>query len=124
MIEYVSLRRGEAKLYFSSVEERDLFLRGMGGVMEGVVGVEYKENTKTLLIRFKEGSFLHYLIENIKYKPVQKLEKEDINFYLQHILKNPGLKLALNIALLGWGAGLVSFAFCSMFLLPYLKTKL
>ena len=37
MIEYVSLRQGEARLYFSSVEERDLFLRGMGG-MEGVMG--------------------------------------------------------------------------------------
>jgi len=123
MIEYVSLRQGEARLYFSSVEERDLFLRGMGG-MEGVMGVEYKENTRTLLVRFKEGSFFHYLIENIKYKPVQRLEKDDIHFYLQHLLKHPGVKLAVSLAFLGWSAGIISFAFCSMFLIPYLKTKL
>ncbi len=51
MIEYVSLRKGEARLYFSSIVERELFLRGMNGV-EGVEGVEYKENTRTLLIRW------------------------------------------------------------------------
>jgi len=123
MIEYVSLRQGEARLYFSSVEERDLFLRGMGG-MEGVMGVEYKENTKTLLVRFKEGSFFHYLVENIKHKPVQRLEKEDIHCYLQHLLKHPGVKLVVSLAFLGWGAGLISFALCSMLLVPYLKTKL
>ncbi len=124
MIEYVSLREDSARLYFSSVEERDLFLRGMGR-MEGVLGVEYKENTRTLLIRFKEGSFIHYLLENLKNKkPPKRMGKEDLHFYLQPFLKNPAVKLAFSVALLGWGAGLISFGVCSMLLLPYLKTKL
>ncbi len=49
MIEYVSLRKGEARLYFSSTAERELFLRGMNGV-EGVERVEYKENFQGLVV--------------------------------------------------------------------------
>lgn len=124
MIEYVSLRKGEARLYFSSVAERDLFLRGMNG-MEGVEGVEYKENTRTLLVRFREGSFFHYLLENLKGKKVpQRLEREDLHFYIQPFLKHPAVKLGFSMALLGWNVGLISFAVCSMFLVPYLKNKL
>ncbi|MFN3975720.1 MAG: hypothetical protein ACK4LT_01500 [Aquificaceae bacterium] len=123
MIEYVSLRKDSARLYFSSVEERDLFLRGMDG-MEGVLGVEYKESTKTLLIRFKEGSFVHYLLQNLKNRKLEGLGKEDLHFYLQSFLKSPVVKLALSVALLGWRAGLVSFGICGMFLTPYLRTKL
>ncbi|MDW8294206.1 MAG: hypothetical protein RMK21_02495 [Aquificaceae bacterium] len=124
MVEYVSRRGSEARLYFSSVEERNLFLRGMSG-MEGVEGVEYKENTRTLLIKFREGSFAHYLLENIASKRgPQKLEREDINFYLQPFLKHPAVKLGFSMLLLGWGAGLISFAVCSIFLTPYLKNKL
>lgn len=122
MIEHVYLRRGEARLYFSTVQERGLFLRGMGG-MEGVLGVEYKENTRTLLIRFKENSFIHYLLQNLR-KPPKSLEGEDINFYLQPFLKHPAVKLGFSMALLGWKVGLISFAVCGMFLIPYLKTKL
>ena len=124
MVEYVSLRRNEARLYFSSVEERNLFLRGMGG-MEGVEGVEYKENTRTLLIRFREGSFVSYLLENLKKERTpKKLEREDIHFYIQPFLKHPAVKLGFSMALLGWKVGLISFAVCSMFLIPYLKSKL
>ncbi len=124
MIEYVSLRKGEARLYFSSTAERELFLRGMNGV-EGVEGVEYKENTRTLFIKFKEGSFFHYLLENLKgSKEPQKLDREDWHFYLQPFLKHPAVKLAFSMALLGWNVGLISFAVCSMFLVPYLKNKL
>ncbi|MCS7171421.1 MAG: hypothetical protein N3D14_01305 [Aquificaceae bacterium] len=124
MIEYISRRKGEARLYFSSVEERNLFLRGMGG-MEGVLGVDYKDNTRTLLIKFREGSFVHYLLENINsQKSLQKLDKEDLHFYLQPFLKHPAVKLSFSMLLLGWNVGLISFAVCSMFLLPYLKNKL
>ncbi len=124
MIEYVSLRKGEARLYFSSTAEREFFIRGMNGA-EGVEGVEYKENTRTLFIKFKEGSFAHYLIENLKHKrSYQRLEGDDVNFYLQPLLKHPVVKLAFSTALLGWKAGLISFAVCSMFLTPYLKSNL
>ncbi|MFN3869959.1 MAG: hypothetical protein ACK4MW_00525 [Aquificaceae bacterium] len=93
--------------------------------MDGVLGVEYKESTKTLLIRFKEGSFVHYLLENLKNKKApERIGKEDLHFYLQSFFKNPAVKLALSVSLLGWKAGLISFGVCSMFLVPYLKTKL
>ncbi len=124
MIEHVSLRKGEARLYFSSIAEKEFFLHGMKG-MEGVVGVEHKENIRTVLVRFREGSFAHYLIENLKAKrESQKLEKEDLHFYLQPFLKHPAVKLGFSMALLGWNVGLISFAICSMFLMPYLKNKL
>lgn len=124
MIEYVSLRRGEARLYFSSVPERDLFLRGIER-MEGVEEVHYKENTRTLLVKFREGSFFHYLLENIKGNAkAQSLEKEDLHFYLSAFIKHPAVKLGFSMLMLGWGVGLISFAVCSMFLVPYLKSKL
>lgn len=124
MIEYASLRKGEVRLYFSSIEERNLFLRGINGV-EGIEEVEYKENTRTLLIRFKEGGFAHYLLEHIIPKRArQELSKEDMNFYLQSFLKHPAVKLGFSMLLLGWKVGLISFAVCSMLLIPYLKNKL
>lgn len=124
MIEHVSLRGSEARLYFSSVEERNLFLRGISG-MEGIEGVEYKENTRTLLIKFRRGSFAYYLLENLsRRKTLQKLAGEDYNFYLQPFLKHPAVKLGFSVLLLGWKVGLVSFAVCSIFLVPYLKQKL
>lgn len=124
MIEYVSLRKSEARLYFSSVPERDLFLRGIER-MEGVEEVHYKENTRTLLVKFREGSFFHYLLENIKGNAkAQSLEKEDLHFYLSAFIKHPAVKLGFSMLMLGWGVGLISFAVCSMFLVPYLKSKL
>ncbi|MDW8434074.1 MAG: hypothetical protein RMK35_04630 [Aquificaceae bacterium] len=124
MIEYVSYRKGEARLYFSSLEERNLFLRNMHG-MEGVEGVEYKDNTRTLLIKFREGSFIHYILENLAgQRKSQALDREDLNFYIQPFLKHPAVKLGVSMLLLGWKVGLVSFTFCSIFFIPYLKTRL
>ena len=45
MIEYIAIADGQARLYFSSVEERELFARGLRGV-EGVQELIAKENTK------------------------------------------------------------------------------
>ncbi len=122
MIEQLFLRKGEARIYFSTIEERNLFLKGMKGV-EGVLEVDYKENTRTMLIKFKEGSFMHYLLENLASKRRSKLEGEDLHFYIQPFLKHPAVKLGFSTILLGWKVGLISFAVCSMFLVPYLKTK-
>ncbi len=121
MIEYISKRRGEARLYFSTRKDRDLFVYFISGV-EGVLEVEYKENTKTLLIKFQEGSFAHRLIESLKPTEVY-INKEDLHFYIQPLLKHPAVKLGFSLLMLGLPVGLLSFSFCSMFLIPYLKTK-
>ncbi|MEZ0361988.1 MAG: hypothetical protein ABWK04_08890 [Hydrogenobacter sp.] len=121
MIEYVARKQGEARLYFSTREGRNLFAR-FTAELEGVLGVEYKENTTTLLIKFQEGSFAQRLIESLKPKEVH-INKEDLHFYIQPLLKHPAVKLGFSLFMLGLPAGLISFGFCSMFLIPYLKTK-
>ncbi len=123
MIEQIFLRKGEARIYFSTIEERNLFLQGIKG-MDGVLELKCKENTRTLLVKFKEGSFMHYLLENLGSKKRSKLEREDLHSYIQPLLKHPAAKLGFSIIILGWKVGLISFAVCGMLLTPYLKTKL
>ncbi|ADO44797.1 hypothetical protein Hydth_0396 [Hydrogenobacter thermophilus TK-6] len=65
--------------------------------------MEGKENTKTLLVIYNKRSFAEYFINQIKIRREAK---------------------RLNMAMLGSVAGLITFGVCSMFLVPYVKTKL
>lgn len=124
MIEFISRGDDWIRLYFSRREERDLFLSGMGG-MEGVEGVEYKESTRTLLIRYKKGSFAEYVFSHIRPSKTQEaLDRQDLHFYISPLIKHPAVKLAFSMLMLGGVAGLIAYGVCSMFLVPYLKSKL
>lgn len=124
MIEYISVSEGRARLYFSTREEKELFMRGIRE-MEGVKELEGKENTRTLLVVYSKGSFAEYFISQIKIRrEAERLSREDIHFYLSHLIKHPALKLLFSMAMLGSVAGLITFGVCSMFLVPYVKTKL
>ncbi|RMH80047.1 MAG: hypothetical protein D6674_06410 [Acidobacteria bacterium] len=124
MIELISRGDDWVRLYFSRREERDLFLSGMGG-MEGVEGVEYKENTRTLLIRYRKGSFAEYVLNHFKTSKSQEMvDRQDLHFYISPFIKHPVVKLLFSMAMLGGVAGLIAYGVCSMFLVPYLKNKL
>ncbi|MFN3813619.1 MAG: hypothetical protein ACK4SM_03235 [Aquificaceae bacterium] len=123
MIEYVSKRKGEVRLLFSAREERDLFSNAICKI-NGVVSVDYKQSTRTITVKYREDSPASLILEHIEPKRLNMLDRTDIHFYISPFLKHPAVKLIFSMLMLGSISGIVVFGACSLFLVPYLKTKL
>ncbi|RMH02553.1 MAG: hypothetical protein D6699_05785 [Aquificota bacterium] len=112
------------RFYFDSKADRDMFIKGLEK-LSGVVKVEGKENTRSLLVVYQKGSFAEQIINSLMgRKEVKGIGKEDLHFYLSPFIKHPAVKLLFSMAMLGGVVGLITFGVCSLFLVPYLKTKL
>ncbi|WP_333784920.1 hypothetical protein [Thermocrinis sp.] len=121
MIKDVVRYQNKVSLYFDSLEEKILFSKILKG-LEGVEAVEEKERTKTLRVVFRKGSPADYLLSHLSPKRESSLTKEDLFFYINPFLKHPATKLAFSVFTFGFSVGLLSFALCSMFIIPTLKT--
>ena len=108
-------------LEFDSTAQRDSFVRSISG-MQGIISLSYKENTRRLRLQYEPSSAIGMLIDMLKGKPVY-IQKEDVHFYVAPLIKHPGVKLLFSMLMLGGTVGLISFGVCSLFLIPYLKTK-
>ncbi|MFN4131918.1 MAG: hypothetical protein ACK4GE_02440 [Caldimicrobium sp.] len=122
MIEYLSKREGEIRLIFSNSFERDLFYRGLAKV-EGIKEIAFKENTRSLKIRYMPNSFAGMILEHISPKKRESVSIEDLYFYLNHLVKHPGSKLLFSILVFGKKVGPIKFALCNLLIIPYLKSK-
>jgi len=121
MIKDMVRYENKVSLYFDSLEEKVLFSKILRG-LDGVETVEEKELTRTLRVVFREGSPADYLLSHLSPKRESSLNKEDLYFYINSFLKHPATKLAFSIFTFGFSVGLLSFALCSVFIMPTLKT--
>ena len=104
-------------LYFDHPEEKILFKRRI----EGLRGIKIeREGYRSLRLVVEEPRLLEELKRSSKGK--ERLTLEDIHFYVSPLLKHPAIKLAFSIMTFGFAVGITSFALCSMFVIPSLKT--
>ncbi len=123
MIEYVSKREEEVRLLFSTKEGRDLFSNAIRKI-NGVISVDYKQSTKAVTVKYRKDTPASLILEHIEPKRLDRLDRTDVHFYIFPFLKHPAVKLAFSMLMLGSISGIVVFGVCSLFLVPYLKTKL
>ncbi|WP_448588470.1 hypothetical protein [Thermocrinis sp.] len=121
MIKDIVRYENKVSLYFDTLEEKIMFSNILKG-LEGVESIEEKVNTRTLRITFKAGSPAEYLLNHLSPKKEKALRMEDVHFYINPFLKHPATKLAFSVLTFGLSVGLLSFAICSMFIIPTLKT--
>lgn len=119
-MEKVSYYDGVYLFRFNTLVEKELF-KGAIRAFPGIVDVYDKDGVKTLKIRTVPGSLGDTLLRDFQSRKKVKFDMQDLNYYLQLLLKHPLFKLCLSIWLLGAKVGILSFLICSQIIMPLLK---
>ncbi|MCS7199781.1 MAG: hypothetical protein N2327_04405 [Caldimicrobium sp.] len=119
-MEKISQHNGAYLFRFNTLVEKELF-KGAIKAFPGIVDISDKDGVKTLKIRTIPGSLGDTLLRDFQCRKKIKFDRQDLNYYLQLLLKHPLLKLCLSIWLLGARVGILSFLICSQIIMPLIK---
>ena len=118
---------GRVRFRFENQLEKRNFVKNV----DGLKGIEdIKEIANSLTIKFEEDSQFDYFLKNFiipslkSMKIDYSLDKDDIFFYINPLLKNNITKAFWNMLMLGPKRGFIIFTICSLGVSPFVKNKL
>lgn len=121
----LSLTSNRVRLEFENILEKSLFLENVSG-LNGILSI--KETNKTITINFQPKTQFDYFLKNFivpssTKKELEKIDKDDIHFYIAPLIKNNFVKALWSISLLGFKRGFLIFTICTLGVGTYLKNK-
>jgi hypothetical protein len=118
---------GRVRFKFENQLEKRNFVKNI----DGLKGIEdIKETANSLTIKFEADSQFDYFLKNFIMPSIRSmkidynLDKEDIFFYINPLIKNNITKAFWNMLMLGPKRGFITFTICSLGVSPFIKNKL
>jgi hypothetical protein len=118
---------GRVRFKFENQLEKRNFVKNI----DGLKGIEdIKETANSLTIKFEADSQFDYFLKNFiipslkNMKIDYSLDKEDIFFYINPLIKNNITKAFWNMLMLGPKRGFITFTICSLGVSSFIKNKL
>ncbi|MBX0312636.1 MAG: hypothetical protein JHC31_12850 [Sulfurihydrogenibium sp.] len=118
---------GRVRFRFENQLEKRNFVKNI----DSLKGIEdIKETANSLTIKFEADSQFDYFLKNFIMPSIRSmkidynLDKEDIFFYINPLIKNNITKAFWNMLILGPKRGFITFTICSLGVGPFIKNKL
>jgi adenine-specific DNA methylase len=117
---------GRVRIEFDNILEKKQFLENIRS-LNGIV--EIKESSKSITVNYNQNTQFDYFLKNFilpsieNKRTVEKIDKDDIHYYIAPLLKSNVVKALWSVSLLGFKRGFLTFTICSLGVSAYLKNK-
>lgn len=122
----LSFTADRVRLEFNNLIEKKRFLENIYS-LSGIL--EIKELNKSITIMFEPNTQFDYFLKNfiipstVNTRTTEKIDKDDIHYYIAPLIKNNVIKALWSISLLGFKRGFLMFTICTLGVSTYLKNK-